>query len=523
MKKKWTSGKIETLMQMRDDGKSLEYLGDYFNTSKEAISMQLSLAGYYKKQKITGETFSSLNKIRSAEQKDYAQRLMVLQGLEVRKPELFEPFSDDELLSWKDVNQFCKSLLFWQGAPLQLLEYQKLAIVMVEENKYSIFLAGRQVGKDMVASVIALWKCITTPNFFVIIVSPAQRQSDEMFRRIQHFIASGDIYNSVKISRADEIEFSNGSRIMSLPSRGAITGLTAVHMIIINEAGRPELPENIIDDVMPMTMSVGGKLLLMGNPYSKTSQFYQHYQSPLFAKLHVKTSLNTSLPNLTEFLEAERTRCTKNEYLQQYEGVFADFPNAFIPSNLLESSIEDYDYSLKPHEAKYYAGIDWGLKIDESVLIVVSMIGDGHFKVEYCESWSGQSLSHCTNKLRHLDGIFNFARICPEDAGLSGDEVGKIKDEFGARVSAFIPTNESQFKGYNTLLKQFENGTITLPMHEVKLINQLRYLELKETSTGKYRVDHPSGRKNDYTDALMMAINGAVVGYTGGGYISIGR
>jgi len=507
----WTPQKLQTIRDFIQSGKTAEFIASHFGISINNLRVIMHTYGISMKTKQTGKQDTSLQKLRKGQAKDYAYRLMVLQGEAIRRPEEIKPFSDEQLLSWKDINQFCKDLLYWMGKPLKLLGYQRNMVCLIENNKYSIIVSGRQIGKDMVASAYTLWKCITIPNYFAIIVSPSQRQSDELFKRMQHFVAGGDIYYSVKESRADEFIFSNGSRILSLPSRGAITGLTHLNLALINEAGRPELPDNTIDEIMPMTIAVNGKLVLLGNPYSKTTSFYQHYQNPLFGKMHIRTIQNTEFPNLTEFLEAERRRCTKNEYLQQYEGVFADFPNAFLPSSLLDSSVKEYDYSLKKNEnLKYYVGIDWGMKIDESVLVVISKAKDGTLKVEYCESWSGQSLSKCSNKLEYLDAIFKFDIICPEEAGLSLDEVGKLKEKpFGHRVKPFIPTNESQFKGYNLLLKQFEQGMITIPADEIKLINQLRYLELKETSTGKFRVDHPSGRKSDYCDAIMMAVNSA--------------
>jgi hypothetical protein len=442
--------------------------------------------------------------------KDYAYRLMVLQGLELRKNEEIQPFPDEKLLAWKDINQYCKDLLFWEGKPLELLPYQNEFINMVENSKYSLLIGARQIGKDMLATAYTLWKCVTNPNYFAVIISPSQRQSNELFKRMSEFILRGDIYYSTKVIKSEEILFTNGSRILSLPALGSFTGLTHVSLCLINEAGRPEMPDNVISESMPMTMAVSGKLVLLGCPYSKTTSFYQYSNNPMFTKLHIKTEQNTSIPNLNEFLLKEKERCSVAEYLQQYEAEFTDIQDTFIPMQFLEAGLEDYSYNMKREsDKKYSIGIDWGIKMDQSALVVISKDAKNIVRVEYVQTWYQRGLNVVSDRLYSLWDNFQFDKIIPEEAGLSLDECRKLSNSWiGSRIDLFKPTNERQSEGWANLASLFEHEEIKIPVSERKLIDELRYLEHKELPSGKFRIDHPSGKHNDIATALMLACYG---------------
>lgn len=443
-------------------------------------------------------------------EKDLAQRIMILQGGDVKKKTKLIKFSDEQLMNWvgsiKGFQKFCKDLLILNGKPLKLQPYQIKLARMWEDNHYSIAVTGRQVGKSLTVSAYTLWKSITDPNHFTTIISPTDRQSKELFKKIITFCALNDqLYDSVVNPKVDEVSFTNGSRTVSLPGRGSITGYTDVDQVIIDEAGLPELPDKVYANATPMLAKKHGKLILLGTPKGKATKFYEYTNNPMFAKFHVPTSENKHIKEVNKFLESEKKRCSVIEYNQEYEGIFQDLEGTFIPSRYIDASVDDYDYVLQSREDKrYYCGIDWGRFGDQTVIVVISEFQE-KIKVEYVRAFSGEPLQKARAHVEYLNTVFSFTKVIPEYNGLSIPVVDEMKD---MNVEKFTSTNESKFEGYANLRKLFEDERITIPAQESKMITQLRYLEMSQTPSGKTRIAHKSGQHDDYADALMLACYG---------------
>lgn len=504
---KWSSANIKLLKELTEAGKSDKFIAAHFQTSSNNVR-QIRFQNNIKRPEKTSDTSKAGHKTRKKKQltqEDLAHRLMVLQGFEVKKVSYTQVFDDKQLLSWiDDVQKFASELLLFNNEPLELQEYQMELIDIWEENRYSIACCGRQVGKSLTVAIYTLWKSITTPNYFTAIISPSDRQSKELFNKIIGFCArNNQLYDSVVNPRSDEVSFTNGSRIVSLPGRGSITGYTGVDTVIIDEAGLPELPDKVYADATPMLLAKHGKLILLGTPKGKATKFYAYWNNPLFAKFHVPTSKNMSLPDLEKFLEDEKRRCSVIEYQQEYDGVFMDMDGTFIPSRYIDQSIQDYDYVLQSMDGKrYYAGIDWGRFSDKSVIIVISEF-QNEVKVEYAEAFSKTKLQKVKNKVEYLDRVFKFDKIIPEYNGLSIPIVDEMVSNL--RVEAFTSTNERKFEGYALLRKLFEDEKIVIPAQETRLITELRYLEMSLTPSGKTKIAHAPGQHDDFCTALMLA------------------
>jgi len=78
---------------------------------------------------------------------------------------------------------------------------------------------SRQAGKSTVTSALAIHQAIFNPGSLVLLLSPGQRQSGELFRKVL------DCYNAIgrPIKATYEtqlkIEFAHGSRILCLPGK----------------------------------------------------------------------------------------------------------------------------------------------------------------------------------------------------------------------------------------------------------------------------------------------------------------
>jgi hypothetical protein len=109
-----------------------------------------------------------------------------------------------------------------------------------ERPKRSLLLCSRQSGKSLTASLLAIWTALYDPGL-VILVSPSQRQSGELFRTVMLLYAKLDAAPSIVAESALRAELANGSRIIALPgTERTVRGLSAARMIVVDEAARVE-------------------------------------------------------------------------------------------------------------------------------------------------------------------------------------------------------------------------------------------------------------------------------------------
>ena len=97
-------------------------------------------------------------------------------------------------------------------------------------------LACRRAGKSTGGAVKTLHHCLTTPNATAMVFSPTKRQSQEFARQVR----AADRAIGVPLRRVaenqTEVEWSNGSRLLSMPDRQVgVVGFTPT-LIVIDEA-----------------------------------------------------------------------------------------------------------------------------------------------------------------------------------------------------------------------------------------------------------------------------------------------
>lgn len=131
---------------------------------------------------------------------------------------------------------------------------------------------ARQVGKTQTTSIKALHTALHHPGRDVLIVSPTQRQSDEMLHRVVAVYRGMKGQPRLKRDNSSEMGLSNGSRIVSLPgSEGGIRGFSGVRLLILDEAARIE--DDVFASILPMVAS-DGQMIALSTPWGRRGWFY---------------------------------------------------------------------------------------------------------------------------------------------------------------------------------------------------------------------------------------------------------
>lgn len=186
----------------------------------------------------------------------------------------------------------------------------------------SLLLCSRQAGKSTVSATLALHQAVFRMKSLVIIVSKASRQAEELLRKVKVGLPYVESMLEIVKENQSEIEFNNGSRILSLPGReDTIRAYSAVSLIIIDEASRVD--EELYNSVRPMLATSAGKVLALTTPWGKQGWFHKAWvDEEDWFKIQITAD---DCPRITEeFIEKEKRRMGEWWVEQEYYCKFVD-------------------------------------------------------------------------------------------------------------------------------------------------------------------------------------------------------
>jgi hypothetical protein len=209
--------------------------------------------------------------------------------------------------------------------------------IVTGDWKRALLNVTRQGGKSTVAALLGLYEALYRPGSLTLIVSPSDRQSGELFRKLTALrdqIDHGlDLIEDTKRS----MSVAGGGRVASLPgSEATIRGFSAATLIIEDEASRVE--DDLYLSVRPMLATTNGRLLLMSTPFGKRGHFYREWSDGSgWTKVRVPA---TDIPRISPgFLEEERAAMGDWWYRQEYLCEFMEADDAFFRETEVQSAI----------------------------------------------------------------------------------------------------------------------------------------------------------------------------------------
>jgi hypothetical protein len=206
-----------------------------------------------------------------------------------------------------------------------------------------LLLCSRQAGKSVTVASLALDTALLKPRSPVLLLSPSQRQSGELFRKVLDLFNALGRPVSVQSETALRLELTNGSRILSLPgTEGTVRGFSGVGMLIIDEAARVADP--LYCAVRPMLAVSQGKLVALSTPFGKRGWFHDAWHSAEDWQ-RVKITAD-QCPRITKaFLAEERKALGERWWRQEYACSFEDTIDAVFSYEDIQAAMSD---SIKP-------------------------------------------------------------------------------------------------------------------------------------------------------------------------------
>jgi hypothetical protein len=220
---------------------------------------------------------------------------------------------------------------------LELDEWQRG--VISSTGKRDLLNCSRQAGKSTTAAVLGLHEALYRPGSLTILVSPSQRQSSELFRKVtelrERLPTPPELSEDNKLS----LTVRGGGRVVSLPgSEATIRGFSGATLIVEDEASR--VPDELYMAIRPMLAVRGGRLILMSTPFGKRGHFWREWsEGTTWQRVEVAAH---KVPRISaEFLEEERASMGswwfEQEYLCQFkESTDAVFSHATVMGALTD-------------------------------------------------------------------------------------------------------------------------------------------------------------------------------------------
>lgn len=142
----------------------------------------------------------------------------------------------------------------------------------------AIYLVSRQGGKTSTVAIAALHALLYEPGSLVMVVSPSERQSSEVHRRIVGYYRELGRPVPAESETATTLTLVNGSRLVALPSNEArIRGYSAPRLLIVDEAAR--VPNDLWEAIYPMVAtSPTSRILLATTPWGRDGWFFDLYE-----------------------------------------------------------------------------------------------------------------------------------------------------------------------------------------------------------------------------------------------------
>jgi hypothetical protein len=199
-------------------------------------------------------------------------------------------------------------------------------------------LCTRQGGKSRTAAALALREALLHPPALVLLLSPTQRQSGELFK--QHV---RDLYGALgrPVATVQEtaltMELANGSRVVALPGEEeTIRCYSGVRLLVIDEAAR--VPDALYFSVRPMLAVSRGLLVALSTPFGRRGWFYEEWRgSNPWERVRVTAA---ECPRITpQFLAEERAALGEHWYSQEYELVFRDVIDALFRQEDIDAAL----------------------------------------------------------------------------------------------------------------------------------------------------------------------------------------
>jgi hypothetical protein len=220
---------------------------------------------------------------------------------------------------------------------LELDDWQRE--VISSTGKRDLLNCSRQAGKSTTAAVLGLHEALYRPGSLTILVSPSQRQSSELFRKLTELRELLPTQPELSEDNKLSLTVRGGGRVLSLPgSEATIRGFSGATLIVEDEASRVD--DALYFSIRPMLAVKGGRLILMSTPFGKRGHYWKEWsEGSSWQRVEVPA---TAVPRISpEFLAEERSSMGSWWFEQEYLCQFKESTDAVFSHDAVMGALSD--------------------------------------------------------------------------------------------------------------------------------------------------------------------------------------
>jgi hypothetical protein len=234
----------------------------------------------------------------------------------------------------------------FQADGLTAYDWQREALTT--DARRVILNITRQGGKSETGGAKGLHEALYTPNSEILFISPAGRQSANIYlRALSLFRAISAPMSTSKLS-ADEVRFSNGSRMVALPGNPDTIRGYSPNLVIIDEASR--VSDELYHSIRPMLAATNGTLWSLSTPAGRRGWFFREFTNgPVRSKANPGGWLKFEVPAdqvphiNRDDVEADRQSLGDLIVAQEYECQFIEGIGSFFRPEDIRRAFSGYD------------------------------------------------------------------------------------------------------------------------------------------------------------------------------------
>jgi hypothetical protein len=163
--------------------------------------------------------------------------------------------------------------------PFKLWPAQVGVIWSLMSSRLAIILKARQLGISWLCCGYVLWRCLFNPGQMVLLFSRGQLEADEMLRRVRVlYERMPDWFRAVcplaREPNASQMEWANGSRVLSLPATRHAGSSWTASLAILDEAAKIQFADDLYTALKP-TIDGGGQLVVLSSANGVGNLFHR--------------------------------------------------------------------------------------------------------------------------------------------------------------------------------------------------------------------------------------------------------
>jgi phage FluMu gp28-like protein len=394
--------------------------------------------------------------------------------------------------------------------------------LLQDKEKRIVVVWPRQSGKTTTLAVRMIWYAATHPRTTSLIVAPGLRQSMILMDRIHAFLMSiNKPLRRLIVAKMQRtvIWFREGSQLVALPnSPNLLRGFTASNVLTDESAFFREDELVFYSVLFPMLQTTQGTLIASSTPWGKDSVFYKFTQEPAFNKHYVKIGQVVQAGLTTQaFVDEMKQRTPSDRFRREYLAEFVEDELAYFTQKLIAQCIvsdlspitDDWTKHVNPPVGRYFIGVDFGKKVDYSVIAIVrwntkkkaaELVGVVRFPLETPYATVIGYVKVICDKLQRVE------KVLVDRTGV-GEYITEEMQNVHIRskiegVMLTVPSKQ-EILGYMKNMMETEHLGLYLDQDLIAQINVERF-EL--TKAGQIQFSHPEGTHDDELWALALAV-----------------